>query len=316
MHAGLEVDRHTDARNDIFITGRVDARAANQLVGPGAPDEHVVARAAGNDVVPGIATPGEVTGTGKGQALDFAAHPHAGLVGTNLVVAASSQFTNSHGIFAIEDIHIVTGAAVERHAAGVHGKHIGIGRAGDDLDVAEQVALGVPSQTASGGAIDGNVHGLLGRGVAQSVITTGTVESIGLGITDEVIAVHRAPEGFDPDERIALGQTGVDASLQVDGDAHPRIVILITGRIDAGTANQLVGTRAADQYVIAIATIDDVVTGKPAYLIVSCSTHQSICTIRTINYSHYIFLVWVGNYGETLCESFLNSLLPNDVLAQ
>ncbi|PQP00016.1 hypothetical protein C5612_23990 [Pseudomonas frederiksbergensis] len=294
VNAGFQVDRHTYTRDDVLITDGVDTCATNQLISACTTDQQVIARSTGDDVVPGVATTGEVGRTGVGQALDFGAHSHAGLIGTNLVVATACQLNDSQRAGTVDDVDVVAGAAIEGDVAGGHGKDIIVGRAGDHLHVAEHVTLGIAACTGACAICHRHVDRLGRAGVAHGVVAIGAIKGIGRGATDKVVAVGRTTDHFDAIECVAHGQAGMDTGFQVDGDTRPRIVVFVTGGVDARATHQLVGPRTADEEIVTISTVQNIVACQTAYLIIASSTQQRICSIGPVNYRHYIFLVCVG----------------------
>ncbi len=81
------------------------------------------------------------------------------------------------------------------------------------------------------------------------------------------------------------------AGFQIDRHTDTLIGVFVAGGVKTCAADQLISTFAADEKVVAIPTIQHIITRQTAYLIIACGAYQRIGTIGPVNYRHFIFLV-------------------------
>src|SRR5262249_46223293 len=135
----------------------------------------------------------------------------------------------------------------------------------------DRVALGEPAGPGAGGEVDGDSrrrveehHPVAGSGAAVEVITAAfgvdhvvavaAEEGVGLRVADQRVAVLRAPDVLNIDQRVALGVAEAAGSAgQVH--VHARGGRGIVGRVPPCTAVEAVGAAAAFERVVAVLAI-------------------------------------------------------------
>ena len=271
-----QIDRDRTSR--MHVRRRVIARAAIKLVTQAPAFEHVVAAISGQLVVEGRA--GQVFDAVIGIAGGFAgitqrihqADMHAGLrIGIAGRVAAGA--TEQRIGTAPAGQQVIAGAAVEPVVGSVAGEFIGIARTDQVFNVLQHVALGLAARPGCAGQahahrqyrcrIAGRVVALAAlqdirtQATGQQVIAGAAVEQVGVGVTGEHIVEDRADDGFDASERVALGIAATTLAAG-QADHHGSRRVGIRRRIEAGTADERIGTATAFEHVIAGAAIEPV----------------------------------------------------------
>ncbi|MNG09859.1 hypothetical protein D3C84_932970 [compost metagenome] len=94
----------------------------------------------------------------------------------------------------------------------------------------------------------------------QRVITQPTLEQVGGAIAGQVVVVVRTDQVLDTGQGIVTSPTSVLLQRARQAYRHRTVGTGIAGSIDTSIAIELVITRTADQQVIAITCVEDVVT--------------------------------------------------------
>ena len=265
------------------IARRIDTHTAVEHVRPRAAVEHVVARAAGQHV--GVAVAGQrVVVRRTRDVLDIAqrisrriaAAVHAGRQidrharrrGRVIDRIGARAAVDRVGARARDD-RVVARARLDRPARRPCREPVGIGRADDVGEVAEDIAAGVAARHLCRRQVEVDRHARAGIGVGDGVVAGATIERVGTakafddvvpGATSDVVdpggagqcvGIIGTEDRFDTDIGVALSETArADTGIQVNGDAGGAVGIV--GEIAAARAAiQHVGPEVRHQRVVA-----------------------------------------------------------------
>ncbi len=229
----------------------VIAGPALQRVDTGAAIKRIIAAIAGNDVIAGIAGAVDIRCSGQRQIFD-AAHRRKIEGHRTLDKVDARRIGNAVGR-AVDDIGIIAGAALQRIDAAAAIQNVVAEAAGDDVVVA--VAGEGPIDAAGEGEIldADEIAGLIvnrrqGVGLDHDRIA-------GIGIALLVDRIQGIGE--------AIGIVAVAALQQIGSRAADQSIVagITFDPIVAGTAVEIIVARAADQMVVAAAALDLVVIG-------------------------------------------------------